>query len=117
MLNKIIFKKQQNSISMMEGCNTGLQTNNTLMDAHFPGSVPLDCNPKATLPEQMIKRDVSEHQNKTVNDKSLNDLNFLDPCRVKEAFKDMNSYNAGGPDGMKSIVFQNLPYNILTRIS
>ena len=72
MLNKIIFKKQQNSISMMEGCNTGLQTNNTLMDAHFPGSVPWDCNPKATLPEQMIKRDVSEHQNKTVIDKSLN---------------------------------------------
>ena len=28
----------QNSISMMEGCNTGLETNNALMDAHFPGS-------------------------------------------------------------------------------
>ena len=44
-------------------------------------------------------------------------MNFLDPERVKEAFKDMNSYNAGGPDGMKSIVFQNLPQNFLTRIS
>ena len=32
-------------------------------------------------------------------------------------FKDMNSYNAGGPDGMKSIVFQNLPDNMLNRIS
>ena len=37
-LNKIIFKRQQNSISMMEGCNTGLETNNALMDAHFPRS-------------------------------------------------------------------------------
>ena len=29
----------------------------------------------------------------------------------------MNSYNAGGPDKMKSIVFQNISYNILIRIS
>ena len=36
---------------------------------------------------------------------------------MKEAFNHMNSYNSGGPDGMKSIVFQNLSHNILTRIS
>ena len=47
----------------------------------------------------------------------LNDLNFLDPHRVKEAFNDMNAYNAGGPDGMKSIVFQNLSDIMLNRIS
>ena len=41
----------------------------------------------------------------------------MNPDRVKEAFHDMNSYNSGGPDGMKSIVFQNLPHNVLTRIS
>ena len=29
----------------------------------------------------------------------------------------MNSYNAGGPDRMKSIVFQNLPHSTLIRIS
>ena len=42
LLNKIIHNKQQNSISMMEGCNTGQQTNNVLLDTHFPGSIPLD---------------------------------------------------------------------------
>ena len=26
---------------MMEGCNTGLQTSNILLDTHFPGSTPL----------------------------------------------------------------------------
>ena len=57
------------------------------------------------------------HVCRPVKDKDLKDLNFLDPKRVKEAFKDMNSYNAGGPDGMKSIVFQNLPDNMLNRIS
>ena len=36
---------------------------------------------------------------------------------MKEAFNDMNAYNAGGPDGMKSIVFQNLSDNMLNRIS
>ena len=35
MLNKIIFKKQQNATAIMEGCNTGLQSNNVL-----PGSTP-----------------------------------------------------------------------------
>ena len=43
-LNKIIFKKQQNSISMMEGCNTGLQTSNLLLDTHFPGSTRMAQN-------------------------------------------------------------------------
>ena len=37
-LNRIIFKKQINSISMMENCNTAEQTSKILLDAHFPGS-------------------------------------------------------------------------------
>ena len=115
MLNKIIYKKQQNSISMMEGCNTGLQTNNTLMDSHFPGSTPRGLNPQSDCKEQPEAS--SEPTDKIVNDKDLNDLNFLDPIRVKEAFNDMKAHNAGGPDTMKSVVFQNLPDNILARIS
>ena len=137
-LNKIIFKKQQNSISMLEGCNTGLQTSNKLLDAHFPGSTTLgqnlqstssqvdvdDTSPEsdveslqATCPEQVTDGEVPNHQYNIVLDKYLDDLIFLSPHRVKEAFNHMNSYNSGGPDGMKSIVFQNLPHNILTRIS
>ena len=137
-LNKIIFKKQQNSISMMEGCNTALQTSNLLLDTHFPGSTSLGQNLQptssqvdvdetspetdveslqATCHEQVAVGEVLNHQYNIVLDKYLDDLSFLSPQRVKEAFQDMNSYNAGGPDGMKSIVFQNLPHNTLTRIS
>ena len=107
-LNKIIHKKQQNFISMMEGCKNDLQTNNTLMDSHFPGSTTYREKPQ----------DCSENQEKIVNDdKDLNDLNFLEPNRVKEAFNDMKAHNAGGPDTLKSVVFQNLPDKVLTRIS
>ena len=102
---------------MMEGCNTGLQTNNTLMDSHFPGSTQKNFNPQSTCQEQLEARNGSETHNKVVNDNCLNDLNFLDPNRVREAFNDMKAHNSGGPDTMKSVVFQNLPYNVLTRIS
>jgi hypothetical protein len=47
----------------------------------------------------------------------LDALSFLSPDWVKEAFKNMNPNNAGGPDKMKSIIFQNVPQNILIRIS
>merc|ERR1712020_728371 len=99
----------------MEGCNTGLQTNNILIDSHFPGSTPKNLNTKSDYSEQPEAG--TEPQDKIVNDKDLNDLNFLDPNRVKEAFNDMRAHNAGGPDTMKSVVFQNLPDNILARIS
>ena len=123
---------------MMEGCNTGLQTNNILLDVHFPGSTPMgnflqstssqvdmdESSPEldegslqSTCPEQVADGEDLYHQYDIVLDKYLNDLNFLDPARVKEAFNDMRAHNSGGPDGMKSIVFQNLPYNMLTRIS
>ena len=52
-LNKIIFKKQQNGISMMEGCNTGQKTNNILMDAHFPRSTPLDDTLQSTASQDI----------------------------------------------------------------
>ena len=76
MLNKIIHKKQQNSISMMEGCTTGLQTNNTLLDAHFPSSVRLNHG------IDLERSEFSEHLNKSVEDKCLTDLDskFLNIC-------------------------------------
>ena len=57
LLNKIIYKKQQNSISMIEGCNTALQSNNTLLEAHFPGSEPL----KSNFPRHKAKRKFSKY--------------------------------------------------------
>ena len=123
---------------MIEGCNTAMQTNNILLDNHFPGSIPLgqtlqstssqvdvvESSPELdakslqdTCPEQVAEGEVLKHQYNIVLDKYLEDLSFLHPNRVKEAFDNMNSYNAGGPDGLKSIVFQNLPHNMLIRIS
>ena len=137
-LNKIIFKKQLNSISMMENCNTAEQTSKTLLDAHFPGSTQLGNIPlptsgqvgmdesspardevthQTTCPEQVEQGEVRNHQYNTVLDKYLDDLSFLSPDWVKEAFNNMYPYNAGGPDKMKSIIFQNIPMNILIRIS
>ena len=66
---------------------------------------------QASCLEQGAEGVVLDHQYDIVLDKYLDDLVFLNPDRVKEAFNDMNSYNAGGPDGLKSIVFQNMPYN------
>ena len=104
----------------MEGCNTGLQSSNILLDTHFPGSTQLgntlpptssqvdlddtslsddEETHQATCPEQVAHDEVSNHQYVIVLDKYLDELVFLNPDRVKEAFNDMNSYNAGGPDG------------------
>ena len=123
---------------MMEGCNTGLETNNLLMDSHFPGSTPMvdnlhstpsqvelaDANPEldndalqAPCPEQAAEGVASRHQQHFVLDKHLNGMNFLDPQKVKEAFKNMKSFNSGGPSGLKAVVFQKLPQNLLIRIS
>ena len=122
-LNKIILKKQQNSISMMEGCKTGLETNNTLLDSHFPGSQPIDHQLIDDLePSELQSQDLSLSEEERISTKDLCsnnflDLHFLDPHRVREAFKDMNAWNSGGPDKLKSVVFQNLPFNMLERIS
>ena len=70
LLNKIVFKKQQNSISMMEGCNTGLQTNKVLMDTHFPGSTPMDSTAQSN----------STHEDDPVYISDDNDLKFLTLC-------------------------------------
>ena len=122
----------------MENCNTAEQTSKILLDAHFPGSTQLGNIPlptssqvgmdesspvrdevthQTTCPEQVAQGEVQNHQYDTVLDRYLDDLSFLSPDWVKEAFKNMNPYNAGGPDKMKSIIFQNVPHNILIRIS
>ena len=82
--------------------------------SNTPGGIGLICIFSTSLEQVQA---ASENPNKIVNDKDLKDLSFLDPNRVKEAFNDMREHNSGGPDTMKSVVFQNLPYNVLTRIS
>ena len=47
---------------------------------------------QATCPEQVANSEVSNHQYVIVLDKYLDELVFLNPDRVKEAFNDMNSY-------------------------
>ena len=95
---------------MMEGCNTGMQSSNTLLDTHFPGSIQLGNNlpptssqvdedetspsadeetHQATCPEQVAHGEVSNHQCVIVLDKYLDELVFLNPDRVNETFNDI----------------------------
>ena len=87
LLNKIIFKKQQNSISMIESCNTGKESNNALLDTYFPGSVRYEQD--IHTPEELGE------ETKTFIDLKSKKLDFLNPTRVKEAFQDMTAHNSG----------------------
>ena len=62
----------------------------------------------------IVHKNSSKRQYILVKYENLNNLNYLDNDRIKEAFDDMRSFNAGGPDGMKAIVYQNLPLSMLT---
>ena len=76
---------------MMEGCTTGIQSNNILLDTHFPGSTQYDEESLHPIyPEQVIGGDTLNDRYNIFLDKYLDDLSFLDPLRVKEAFNDMN---------------------------
>ena len=114
-LNKLNHKKQQCQVSMMRDCHNGSQTHKTLLDAHFPGSTNVGQNGNSITSNPHI--DEADGEKVVTTDDMLDDLSFLNPWKVNEAFQDMKSLNSGGPDQMKSIVFQNLPYNVLLRIS
>ena len=99
----------------MENCNTAEQTSKILLDAHFPGSTQLGNTPlpnssqvgtdehspardvvthQTTCPEQVAQGEVQNHQYDTVLDKYLDDVSFLSPDWVKEAFKNMKCRRA-----------------------
>ena len=87
-LNKIIFKKQLSSISMMESCNTAEQTSKILLDAHFPGSTEIgQIHPtgnQVDMDAANLDRDtdILHYQYNTVLDKNLDDLSFLNPLFI-----------------------------------
>ena len=110
-LNKIIQKKQMNHISLMKGCTTAEESLNVMMESHFPGSIELKEGDLTDTPRS------SHREPQSVKLEVMNELKFLDPHEVMRAFNDMKALNAGGPDGLKAIVFQNLPINIITKIS
>ena len=93
----------------------------TSQEVHFLSTPIRDIN-ETSEPGQnsgpvLVHKNSSKHQYILFKDENLNNFNYLDPHRIKEAFNDMRSLNAGGPDGMKAIVYQNLLLNMLTRIS
>ena len=110
----------------MEGCISAEESLRVLMDSHFPGSIEVKKEPQ---PENTGENKFSSGdplstefaQNRaevisTYLDES-NHLDFLDPSEVRRAFQDMKALNIGGPDTLKAIVFQQLPDNIIIKIS
>ena len=131
-LNKIIQNKKLNQVSMMEGCTSATESIKVLMDNHFPGSTDID----ADLQSACNKADLDMHKHKvakeslqapcsvqeTTGDSAINigelsSIKFINPTEVRRAFNDMKGLNSGGPDEIKAIVFQQLPNNIIIRIS
>ena len=131
-LNKIIQNKKQNQVSMMEGCTSAKESINVLMDNHFPGStdINVDLQPACT------KADLDKHKQKTAKERpqasckvqetrgdsainigELTSIKFINPTEVRRAFNNMKALNSGGPDGLKAIVFQKLPNNVIIKIS
>ena len=88
---------------MIESCHTGLQSNNALLDSHFPGSTNVAQEPTPPFEE------TREENIKLYIDFKTNYLSFLNPNRVKEAFKNMKALNSGGPDKSKSVVSKIFP--------
>jgi hypothetical protein len=103
-LDKIIHKREQNNISLLEGCSSAKESISVLLDNYFPGSS------QTTEEEEEVNND------KWIFNKDLLSINYINPEKVKEAFQDMEPLNASGPDGLKAIVFQQLLHNILVRL-
>ena len=94
-----------------------------MLASHFPGSQSIKHQLIDDLePSELQSKDFSLSEEEKISNKDLIsnnylNLHFLDSLRVREAFKDMKAWNSGGPDKLKSVVFQNLPLDMLERIS
>lgn len=104
-LDKIIYKREKNNISLLEGCTSAKESLSLLLDNYFPGSSEI-----TEVEEEGIN-------NKWVFNKDLSSISYINPMTVKEAFLDMEPLNASGPDGLKAIVFQKLPKHMLSRLT
>ena len=94
-----------------------------MLASHFPGSQSIKHQLIDDLePSELQSKDFSLSEEEKISNKDLFSnnflyLHFLDPLRLWEAFKAMNAWNSGGPDKLKFVVFQNLPFSMLERIS
>ena len=105
-LDKIIHRRSQNNISLLEGCTTAKESLAVLLDNYFPNS--------KRVPRELTQEE--PYVNKYVSNKELADISFITPIKAKEAFQDMEPLNASGPDGLKAVVFQQLPDTMLNRL-
>jgi hypothetical protein len=99
------------TIGMLEDPATGAETTTVedvarvLLNQHFPGSVapnpnPVNPNLRTAKPPQDI-------------DLEAEDLKFINPTKLIEAFRLFGSHKSPGPDKFKPIVLQKLPMNAL----
>ena len=86
-LDKVIHKREQNNISLLDGCTSANESLSLLLETYFPGSSEL-----TELEEEVIN-------DKWVLNKDLSSIKYINPAKVKEAFLDMEPLNdASGPD-------------------
>ena len=131
-LNKIIQNKKLNQVSMMETCTSAKESINMLMENHFPGSTDINADLQSAC--NKADRDMHKHRvakvglqapcsvqesigDSAINIGELSSIKFINPTEVRRAFNDMKGLNSGGPDELKAIVFQQLPNNIIIKIS
>jgi hypothetical protein len=97
-------------IGMLEDPATGLETNTVedvarvLLNQHFPGSVAPKPNHNPNLRPPKPPQDI---------DLEAEDLKFITPNKLIEAFRLFGFHKSPGPDKFKPITLQKLPANAL----
>jgi hypothetical protein len=100
-------------IGMLEDPATGLETNTVedvarvLLNQHFPGSVAPNPNPNPANPNLRPPKPPQDI------DLEAEDLKFITPNKLIEAFRLFGSHKSPGPDKFKPIILQKLPANAL----
>ena len=104
-LDKLIYRREQNNVSLLRGCSSAKDSLAALLDNYFPNSSELT----------EVEEEVAN--NNWVRNKDLSSINYINLGKVKEAFLDMEPLNAASDAGIKAIVYQKLPQRMLSRLT
>ena len=111
-LNNILYSNSNRSIEVgllrdAEGIRASNISDslNTLFDVHMPGS--LEVKPQVQTPQSTVLTKNLFNQN----------LHYLNNTKVRNALKEFNPKKSPGLDGIKPIVLQQLPCNMIDRLS
>ena len=104
-LDKLIYRREQNNVSLLYGCKSASESLAVLLDNYFPGS------------SELIEVEEEVVNNNWVLNKDLLSINYINPVKAKEAFLDMEPLNAANEADIRAIVFQKLPQRMLSRLT